>query len=611
MVKISQSRIVDNLNKYLEWNNLPVRMRQGGICNALAAMYAQDFLNHQKVDGASEATEQPSFRAMLDRIASMKPTSELDSQVDHFAAQVALTFAPQFFDKESSQRDAIEILKVEGKSLKSAFEVGLVTSDKNWCTIIKSIALQEDEAMLVGSPRHIITITRKNGEYVVYDPNYDSGVKTFPNEETLMRELHYNVFHEANSKLATFADVLGVGKKLSPVTEVLGKKPTSAMRVQVIRHPSNAEVPREFPDIKELYDRYLTPNEVARFGFHPEITNLEMAISHDSKEAVEQLFAKGFKDKFPLRSALLAITENKTNVIGPLLEKMPEIDSRTLNTLFFMAMRSGHKKAFDELLKDPRCRAYYDNRPSINPADLFYAAKGGNAELIRQIIELYKAEPRFLSDEHISEIILMPHMGINWTERKWDSILAAIHGEASAVRDRSIDCVELLLNKAGAYLDEARLVRYLHAAVNTNQPHMVDLLINKIKTTDTISDENKQKIFHAYTMNLGSVERTDISILRALKDCGVPFSKNADYIFDKKESRATGYLLPMGIMLNKFTDYVKERFFPDSDLKTSIKKYQEFKSTFTGVKATTSGNQGNDTSAEQVDETTPLLPPKR
>lgn len=554
---------------------------------------------------------------MLHRISSMKPESELDSHIDHFAAQVALTFEPQLFDKESAQSKAIEILEVEGKRLKSAFEFGIVTSDKNWSTIIKSIALKEDEAMLVSSSRHIITITRKNGEYVVYDPEYNEGFKTFPTEQSLIRELHYNVFHEAG-KFGLVTASLGMGRSLSPITEGLGKKTALGMEVKVIRHPSDERIPREFPDINELYRTYLLPNQTASIGGFDEIDNLRFAINFDNNEVLQQLFEKGFKDKAPFGSAIKAIILNSTNVLGHLLEKIPKKDDGKLISLFEIALRFGHKRAFDKLLEDPRCRAYFDSQPLEKNADRFFynAAIGGNVELLKQLIEICKKEPSSFSDTKIVEKILRRHHSFHG-ER--DTILAAIYGTTRntlpipdrsvdfPIRDRSIDCVELLLDMVGSELDEARLVSYLHAAVKTNQPCMVDLFINKIKTTDTISEENKQKIFQTYTMNINSVERTDLSILRKLKECGVQFSKNAEYIFDKKESRAVGYLLPIGIMLNKFTDFVKETLLQQSEVKTSIKKYQGFKKTYTEVKETLAQNPGNDATVEQADETTPLI----
>ena len=47
--------------------------------------------------------------------------------------------------------------------------------------------------MLVNSINHTIAVSRKNGQYIVYDPNYLLGFYSIKSERALIRELHKNV----------------------------------------------------------------------------------------------------------------------------------------------------------------------------------------------------------------------------------------------------------------------------------------------------------------------------------------------------------------------------------------------------------------------------------
>ncbi len=79
---MNQEKIITNLNKYLDWHNLPIRMNESGVCNGIATVYAKYVLEHREDE----------FLMMLEQIALLNPNDELASQVNHFATEVVLSF---------------------------------------------------------------------------------------------------------------------------------------------------------------------------------------------------------------------------------------------------------------------------------------------------------------------------------------------------------------------------------------------------------------------------------------------------------------------------------------------------------------------------------------
>lgn len=175
--KISQSRIIDNLNKYLEWHNLPVRMNVGGICNGLASVYSKYALEGKEDE----------FFNMLYYVSGKNPTSDIEMQLNHFVAEILVSFDTIQFDPNLPAFRSIEALTINNQKLKSAFDFAITTKDKNWAEILKTITLQDKEVMRVVGAQHAVSISKKDGKFRLYDPNYQSGAKEFATEEELFK----------------------------------------------------------------------------------------------------------------------------------------------------------------------------------------------------------------------------------------------------------------------------------------------------------------------------------------------------------------------------------------------------------------------------------------
>lgn len=86
---VDQSQVIDRLNRYLKWHNMPVSMNEEGICNGLVTVYAKYVL---------EGKEKRFFE-LLDQIVRMEADSAIESEVNQFVYDVVLTLFPHQFNK--------------------------------------------------------------------------------------------------------------------------------------------------------------------------------------------------------------------------------------------------------------------------------------------------------------------------------------------------------------------------------------------------------------------------------------------------------------------------------------------------------------------------------
>ncbi|GGI92472.1 YopT-type cysteine protease domain-containing protein [Legionella impletisoli] len=498
-INLGQGQVIDNLNRYLEWHNLPLRMNKEGICNGLAMVYVKYVLENKEKE----------FFDMLGYIAGKEISSEMEIQVNHFVNEVILSFIPEKYDKKLNQSNAIKALAIDNKSLKSSFDLALVTSDDNWANIFTSLSLRENEVMRVASINHTVAVAKKEGQYIVYDPNYSSGFKTFANEKQLVQELHKNVFEYNRGPLG--------------------------LEVSVICHPDSPA--RDFPKLKEIYHAYLTHEnitQVAKTDGKKFDTLQRSAILNDAA-AISELLSIGAKDD-NYQAAAEAVMSNNPDTLRVLLENIKE--PNVINGLFVAALEHGRSETFDELLQHSFSRTVIENAAKMNLNKSWLinkAAEGGNVEVLQKTIQL--CQTNLGTEDLLSPFILEK-------QPMEDAICAAIRGG-------DVKSVELLmehLEKEG-FDDPIRNVQYLTLAIRENQPYMVALLLKKIPS----------EFVQTISMTASATEKTDLFIIHQLQKHDVNFSTTAKAIIDKKEHRPVGIILSIGIMLNKFSDFCKEK----------------------------------------------------
>ncbi len=442
------------------------------------------------------------------------------------------------------------MLQIDNQSLIKSYEIGLVTRDDNWISILHEIALKEDgEAMLVKSVNHVITINKKNGAYIIYDPNYEQVFKKFNSEKELLDELH-NVFH---------------------IEGFLG------LTLQIVRHPSQENNTRSFPDASKLYQQHMAPKIISRSGWIS-IDNMELARGLNNFEMIKSIYTQEINKQRSFNAAGYAISCNRPQMLQFILEQISDKDKIDFIGLFQASCSYGTLDTFNELLKNERAKNLFLKQITKEKCFCDFmmgAVQSNDIDLLDKIITFYQIndEPESCSDKKIVETLFNNHR-LSLDEPLHTNMLIAPSGDIirNAIMRNATNCLTFLLKKitvSDYNLTEKQMLTYLSQAIKTNHPHMVNLLIDEIKAT--IPEEIQKKLFQSIKMNIKSVEQTDISILRQLKSCGVPFSTMALAVIDIKESRPIRVLLPIGIMLNKFTDFIKEQII------SSIEQMQKFK----------------------------------
>ncbi|HAT8859802.1 TPA: ankyrin repeat domain-containing protein [Legionella pneumophila subsp. pneumophila] len=418
---VDQGQVIDRLNSYLKWHNMPVSMNEEGICNGLVTVYAKYVL---------EGKEKRFFE-LLDQIVRMEPDSAIESEVNQFIYDVVLTLFPHQFNKKLSQANSMCALTINNKPLASSFDFAIATHDKNWEEIFKNLALQEDEIVRVSGTAHAIAVRRKNNKYIVYDPNYSSGTKEFSNEHELISELHYNVFGYHNGFYV--------------------KGGLVGMMISVIRHPDNKK-PRAFPQVTQFYDRYLTENNIngVAVSFHGGTFNtLEHAAMVSHAEVIKNLLEKGAKDNDD-QAAGNAVMCNNVDALKVLLGK--NRDTELFQRLFHAALENGREEAYDALFSMKGALPFNSSIHAIRAA-----AKGGNPVLLAKVMNYFKRN----------------HTGFSDLE----------NAVSSAIASGSVQCVKLLVNQLNENkrpLNDKKKMEYLLESIKQNQSYMVAYFIKDI-----------------------------------------------------------------------------------------------------------------------------------
>lgn len=506
---LNQGRVIDNLNKYLQWHNLPVRLDVGGICNGLASVYAKYVLEDREEE----------FLKMLDYVAGKEPSSDIEIEVNHFVVEIALSCIPQNFNKELNQSTSLQAIAIKGKAIKSTFNLALATSVNNWEEIFQSINLQVNEVIKIVGIGHAVSVSKKDGKYRLYDPNCAKGIQEFDTEKALIQSLHCNCFwYEPGA---------------------------TGMAISIFRDPADTSQ-RDFPKVSDIYTKYLNENNinnqecrswVGHFGILA-----EAAIFNDT-DAVSKLLELGAKDA-KYRAAINAADQNCPDTLRLLLADIK--DSNIIIALIFQSLGAGRKETFDELLKKDVCKKIFEKmitgeikwenpdktkQHTFDAWNLFdTAVVGGNTKLIETIINAYQQ-----------------HHGTPPPYRDWVVVRPSME---NAILSLSIPTTELLLKLYNEVepLEDSSWSFLLDEAIGTNNPNMVEFLLEKLPSDAPLKD---------ISMNFKRVQKTDLSILLQLQEKGVKFSKMSNALIDQKKQQPISVVLSIGLGLIRFTDFCK------------------------------------------------------
>ena len=474
-ITINQRVLIENLNKYFKANHLPFKIESEGVCHGLATVHAKYVL-----EGKEEE-----FIKILQYISTGDLT-DLDSlsqdDLQQFVRDVLHGYNPQMTDINLSQMRAIEVLKIDGKPGRSSFNLGLVTSDDNWVYILKELNLGKDEVATIGSRKHAVSLKRTSNGYVLYDPNYKQGFKTFPDEAALIEELHKNVF----------------GYKAGNM----------GLQISVIRHPLAAK--REFPDLGQIIRKCISEDNIKQTADFVEenvksIKTLAQAAQFDDVPVITALLALKPDHNDILNAAALAIKHNCTENFKLLF---PLLDDREKRLMYILAAQTGRKGIFDKLMEMAPGH-FLDNMNALlknyNLFNLLHlAAASGSPECLNFILGEVEGFLDY-NDPKVSEVILSK-------DGSGEDCIT------KAIKSGSAKSVEYLMIQVYRELTARQKLDYLVQAIKENQASVVDYLITQVP----------KESLSAIHMNMPAIDDTQLSILKTLREHDVSFGVRED-----------------------------------------------------------------------------------
>ncbi|KTD74658.1 hypothetical protein [Legionella waltersii] len=418
---LDQATVIDYLNQYLKWHNMPIEVNRDGICNGIATVYIQYALQGKE----------KKFWELIEQIVSLKPKANMEAEINQFVYDVVLALHIEHFGYKLSQSTSMQALTINNKSMYSSFDFAITTSTHHWQKILKEIDLRPNEMMKISSTNHSIAIKKTEKGYRVFDPNYSKGVREFADEIALVHELYYNVFNFRN-------------RFYLPVGPM-------GMSVSIIRHPEDMS-PRVYPEVTKLYDKYLSQqniNDESYVWFGNSTNTLQKAAASINDEGViNHLLAKGAKDN-NWKAAAVAIANNNHKSLRALIGNNK--DTVMFQTFFMFALEEGREEIVDTLYDLKKALPLYSSQAIVA------AAKGGNSHLLAKVIDYYERT----------------HAGLS----QLDFAISA------AIPSGSVESVKLLVSKyeqaSGALTAEQHL-NYLLKAIRCNQPYMVSYFIKNV-----------------------------------------------------------------------------------------------------------------------------------
>ena len=510
-VNTEQSEVITNLNKYLQYHNLPITLDEKGICHGLSTLYIQYVL-----EGKEEE-----FTRILSYIAHKTPQQNGKIPDAELFILVEKLIALQVSQAHSTrntynQSNSYQQLHVHNHYLQSAFQIGVKTSTDNWAHIIEQIDLKPTEVLRATCAQHTIAIARDaNGDYKVYDPNNSVVNQKFTSAKKMTKWLANEAFDFS----------------LLPT-----RNKTLDMHIDVI----SAEQPenRAFPSKKELLDKYLTPSQMK---MHEGLKGgLYYAMEFDDAEAAEYILndESNHLSEKELRSALvLAIKKDSVNVLEVVIRKLEKENRLSfLKPFTALSLSTGSARCAHILLNMPETHSAYElvvTDQATYSSLLKYAFSGMHDDLIRYVLhDVHK----YHGAQAFTPEILIQLMDISVQNRNHRAItilgyhLPALHTQVANPQQR---------------------LALLSQAIKNNDPLMVNALVRNLQ----MSPEELNCLNISFTM----IHQYNFEIFSTLKDAGYQFSPRAEQFIQSKMNQSIGIIESLGIALIRFSEFITQQ----------------------------------------------------
>lgn len=525
-IQRDQRIIVRNLNKYLESQDLSFRLETSGVCRGLALVRCKYILEGREDE----------YYAMLDRISNLKNMSA-DIEITHFANDILVAFAPNLFDSSKEQKDAVSNFKIAGKPLKTSLKVNMITSDIGWTSTFDAINLQKDEVMLLGSPTHAWSVSRLPDEqgYRLADPNDPQGYVDYQDSTALVGAIH------------TIASTYGWQGDLG-------------LDLEIVRHPKASPRSPPLPSAKQIYNAFMDlQSQFADKAGLQEWDQLKYLCRSDNTDGIEVLFQTSNPkptDKELIKGLALAVSYNSSKTIkffldnpSPYLQQVMQTQ-QTSESFFNAAIKDGKYGSFQALAQHALTHPYYLSMLTQKNATalIHNAATGGSLEILQKLISDFtqNATPPLPLSE-LAKTIKSKIKGE-------DAIEAAIgkKGECGTSNTQCISQLLDILQKTNKMPDDLTLQHYLLKAIETNQPHLVKLFCDTIKT---LPSKHQELLFKSISLTPTTARKTDYSVLKELEKASIDLS-GVRGVMKEKAGNATGVLDSIGDKLCKFNNWL-------------------------------------------------------
>lgn len=177
----NQSKLIKIVNNRLRQLDFDFQFDKDGICAGLASLYVK----HALEDNTEE------FFQQLEKLSQLPLDYEFgkNQYAENFIREIETAFNPARYNQQYIDRfDLEKIHTINGDAISNEFNLGLITEEANWESILSQIA-RNNRAWYLLSTNHAIAIAIKNGNYIIYDPNYRVNTKAFQNAADVIAEI--------------------------------------------------------------------------------------------------------------------------------------------------------------------------------------------------------------------------------------------------------------------------------------------------------------------------------------------------------------------------------------------------------------------------------------
>lgn len=555
-VNVPQDVLIDIVNEYFEWNNLPLQWNNKGVCWGLAHVRAK-YLIEGRVEQFDNLIKKMAELGSLTQkeLRSLGP----DNEYEDFLAEIICVFDPENYDNQYHQNDSYRCLNVIVGADKEAgveehvekvqrhYQLSMATSVENWVKIIRDdINMQVGEAFVVSSCNHAVQVHRLNGEhkYAIYDPNNPDGTIEVDGEERLMKFLSRECFPamDKDQKMSK-SDPIGLQfcglskESKKPVS----RKPAKEIHQQYVKNisedTSDTAKINSFGEVRLAYSMACEMDDVDYAEYYASRLSNEgrwLPKLETLREQAMSLSVETF-NVYHRKVQDALVNKNDDNI------KMMNLSSQKGKTRIFLHLvnHEKYKNDYVSLLKNKeKSKTLLKN-----------AVVGGQEDILKKVIaDIKEYQNDFNFREVFFEEFNFKDVGLEG-KGKGDLFQVAIECDQAG-------SIEILLNeirKEKLQMSQDKMVAYLDAAIAKNNIFAVETLI------DAIPDERRRELFSAIDIPAPKAMKTNVHILNLLKKNGAELNDITQIIMQHKLTRRSNLFSFMRINLACLTDMIIEK----------------------------------------------------